>query len=265
MTLGTISTLSPELLDEKSSIPLYQQIYELLREQILDGTFKLYERLPAEKELIDTLGVSRITVKRGMNELAKAGLVRRHRGSGTVVIYDADASIIRGSFDTMIDGLTRMVVTTKVRLLDCTMSEASPAIAKELGISAQDKVQRIVRVRSLDDAPLSYLVTYIPCDIADRYDPELLTSESLISLLESAGHAPVEAEQVISAVHAEGAVAANLGVAPGSPILRIHRLMKDARGRVVQVIMAHYRPERFEYHMMFTRNEPGQADWTSQS
>lgn len=265
MTKSKKPKLSSDLLDEHSRVPLYQQIYDLLRQEILEGRYPLNDRLPAENELIDTLNVSRITVKRAMNELATAGLVRRHRGIGTVVIYDANASVVRGSFETMIDGLTRMGVTTQVRLLDCTVGEATPAIADALSLSAQDMVQRIVRVRSLNDEPLSYLVSYIPYDIADRYDPELLANASLISLLESAEHAPVEAEQVISAVQAEGAVAANLGVAPGSPVLRIHRLMKDASGRVVQVLTAHYRPDRFEYHLQFTRSETGRADWTRKS
>jgi GntR family transcriptional regulator len=254
--------LSPDMIDEDSGVPLYQQIYDLLRQHIIDGTLRHNERLPAEADFIEALGVSRITIKRAMNELAVAGLVRRQRGLGTVVIYDSDAPTVRGSFETMIDGLTRMGVETEVRLLDCAVIEASPAIAETLDLPAGASVQRIVRVRTLASEPFSYLITYIPHDIADAYDAELLATESLIMLLEQAGHAPVAAEQTISAVAAEGAVAANLGVAPGSPLMCIHRLMKDQAGRIVQNITAFYRADRFEYHMSFARKRVGETDWT---
>ena len=255
---------TPADIDESASTPLYQQIYNLLRARIMDGTLALNDRLPAEQDVTQALGVSRITVKRAMNELAVAGLVRRQRGIGTVVIYDVAAPTIKGSFETMIDGLTRMGLETEVQLLDCTVGTASPAISEALDLKGGKSVQRIVRLRRLDGEPFSYLVTYIPYDIADGYDDAQLATESLIKLLEQAGHAPVEAEQSIAATQAEPAVAANLGVAPGSPLLRIHRIMKDASGRQVQDITAHYRADRFEYHMRLNRNNAAETDWTTE-
>ncbi len=71
---------SPADIDESAGIPLYQQIYDLLRARIMDGTLALNNHLPAEQDLTKALGVSRITVKRAMNELAVACLVRRQRG-----------------------------------------------------------------------------------------------------------------------------------------------------------------------------------------
>lgn len=251
-------------IDENSTTPLYQQIYDLLRAKITDGSIALNGHLPAEQDLTKMLGVSRITVKRAMNELAVAGLVRRQRGIGTVVIYDAAAPTVRGSFETMIDGLTRMGLETEVQLLDCTEGSASPAVSEALKIKNGATVQRIARLRSLDGKPFSYLVTYVPYDVAEGYDDTQLASESLIKLLEQAGHAPVEAEQTITATAAGPAIAANLGVAPGSPLMRIHRIMKDASGRPVQDITAHYRADRFEYHMRLTRSNAAQTDWTTE-
>lgn len=256
---------TPANIDDTADLPLYQQIYDLLRARIMDGTMALNDRLPAEQDLTQALGVSRITVKRAMNELAVAGLVRRQRGIGTVVIYDVAAPTIKGSFETMIDGLTRMGLETEVQLLDCTIGTASPAISEALELSGKvTSVQRIVRLRSLDGEPFSYLVTYIPYDVSEGYDDAQLASESLIKLLEQAGYGPVEAEQTITATSAEPAVAANLGVAPGSPLLRIHRIMKDAKGRPVQDITAHYRADRFEYHMRLNRNNAAEPDWTTE-
>ncbi|NRA28626.1 MAG: GntR family transcriptional regulator [Parvularculaceae bacterium] len=250
-------------IDQGSGIPLYQQVYNLLRTRIVNGELTLNQRLPAEQELTGMLGISRITAKRAMHELALAGLVRRQRGIGTVVTYDATAPVVKGQFDTLLDGLTRMGLETEVRLLDCTAGAPSPAIAEALALKADQMVQRIVRLRLLDGAPFSYLITYIPDDVAEGYEQSELASESFLSLLAKAGHAPVSAEQTISAIAAEAAVAVNLGVTPGSPLLRIHRVMRDASGRPVQDITAHYRADRFAYQMTLNKEAGAASDWTS--
>lgn len=250
-------------IDGSTSTPLYQQVYDLLRALIMDGSLAINDHLPAEQNLTEALGVSRITVKRAMNELAIAGLVRRQRGVGTVVIYDVAAPTVKGGFETLNYGLSRMGLETEVQLLGCTVGSASTAIFKALELKDAKTVQRIVRLRRLDGEPFSYHVSYIPYDIAESYDEAKLATESLIRLLEQAGHAPVEAEQTIAATQAESAVAANLGVAPGSPLLRIHRIMKDASGRPVQDTTEHYRADRFEYHMRLNRNSKAETEWTA--
>ena len=252
--------LTPTQLDETASEPLYRQIYTLLKTQIESGKLGTNVRLPAEQELTQMLGVSRITVKRALNELAMSGLVHRQRGRGTVVTFDAAAPTVKGSFENLIDGLKQMGLKTDVKLLDCSMIVPSPELADALELPKKVRVQRIVRLRKLEGEPFSYLTTHIPEDIANGYDDRELVSQSLIALLEQAGHKPTAAEQTITATAAEPAVAAVLGVATGSPLLRIHRIMRNAAHRPVQDITAHYRADRFEYHMNLNRNST--EDWT---
>lgn len=255
--------ISANQLDELSEKPLYEQIYSLLREQIVSGKVAANARLPAEKDLSDRLGVSRITVKRALNELATSGLVRRNRGLGTVVTFDASTPRVKGSFDNLIDNLTRMGLETEVQLLDCAMIAAPKEVAEALQLKPKQKIQRIVRLRHLEGAPFSYLVSCIPADVAKGYSDTELTTASLIHLLEKAGHAPKDAEQTITATAAEPAVASMLGVAPGSPLLRIHRIMRNSTGRPVQDITAHYRADRFQYHMTLER--PADRKWMETS
>ena len=254
--------ISADDLDEASSTPLYHQIYTLIRRDILDGKVPVHSRLPAEQELVQRLGVSRITVKRAFNELAVAGLVRRYRGRGTVVSYDATVPTVKGGFENFFSGLKRMGLETKVQLLDCEMVTPTPAIAETLALGRGASVQRIVRLRRLADEPFSYLVTYIPEDIAEQYTEDELATASLIELLERAGHRPCEATQTITAVPAQAAVAAVLGVTAGSPLLRIHRVMKDANGRPVQDITATYRADRYQYEMRLSREDDD--DWSGE-
>ena len=56
-------------------VPLYHQLYSVLRESILDGTIPYDAQMPTEQQLAATFDVSRITAKRAMDELAGEGPV----------------------------------------------------------------------------------------------------------------------------------------------------------------------------------------------
>lgn len=73
-------------LERQSTTPLYRQIEDHLRRNILAGSLPEGTRLPATRQLADELGVSRITVKNAYAELESAGLVAMREGSGTYVL-----------------------------------------------------------------------------------------------------------------------------------------------------------------------------------
>jgi DNA-binding transcriptional MocR family regulator len=77
----------PEALaiDRESVVPIYRQLYERLREQILTGALPEGARLPPERVLADRLGVNRSTVVHGYRELAADGLIEQRVGSGSRV------------------------------------------------------------------------------------------------------------------------------------------------------------------------------------
>lgn len=252
---------SPVQLADNSQTPLYRQIYDIFRKQIVSGRLKKNARLPSEQEIIDNLGVSRITVRRALNELAASGFVTRKRGRGTLVTFNAAAPTIRASFDQLLDGLTRIGVETQVRLVDCSTISPNRAMREMLELQRGEKLQRVVRLRLLDGEPFSYLVTHIPCHVADGYDQDELATASLLKLLEQAGHAPRSATQTISAASADGDASKHLEVAEGVPLLHIHRIMRDENDEIVQEISAYYRADRFQYHMNLERHS--NAGWSA--
>lgn len=193
--------ISPDQLDEESDIPSINRFMGWFA-RVFFLAKSLQSRLPAEQVLIERLGVSRITIKRAFDELALAGLVRRHRGKGTIVAYDATAAVVKGSFDNLIDGLKRMGLETEVELLSSEMMVADSGVAESLGLVPGDSVQRIVRLRRLDGEPFSYLITFVPEDVAAEFSKRDLATQNLLELLEKSGHSPVSADQTIIAVSA---------------------------------------------------------------
>lgn len=245
--------LSPDMLDDRLPIPLYHQVRLLLAERIRRGDFPADSILPGEHQIAERLGASRITVKRALNELAAAGLVTRHRGKGTVVASRVETPVITGSFSTLIDSQRAMGHETDLELIETRAEPADAEVARALDLTAGDNVRRIVRLRRLGDMPFSYLVTWLPEEIASQYDDRAFAEQTMLSLLESAGAAPHEAELWISAGAADAAIASALQVERGAPLLRIDRIMRRADGAPVQYIHAHYHADRFRYHLLSRR------------
>jgi GntR family transcriptional regulator len=254
--------LSPELIDESSPTPLYHQIYLVLRERIRTGIYPGGSLLPGEQELVKLLGVSRITVKRALSELAAGGFVARHRGRGTTVTFDAAAPVVKGSFENLLDSLRLMGLGTGVELLEVATTKPSADIADLLGLESGARTQRAVRLRKIEGKPFSYLVTHVPADIAARFNARDLGHKPMLEMLAKAGYEAVEAEQWITATAADLQVARALGIAPGAPLLEIRRIMRDKQGRGVEALHGFYRPDRFQHHMKLARRRRGgHTEW----
>jgi GntR family transcriptional regulator len=252
--------LTPDLVDDTNVVPLYHQVYLALRERIRRGIFPAGSNLPGELELVKLFGVSRITIKRALNELASGGFVSRHRGRGTMVTFNAAAPVVKGNFENLIESLKLMGLGTAVQLVEHATIKAPDDIQKLMALPKGARVQRAIRLRSIEGEPFSYLITHVPSVIAATFSVEELAELPLLQLLERAGHAPVEAEQWITACAAEPPIAKALGIASGAPLLEIRRVMTDRDGQAVEALQGYYRPERFQHHMKLTRRRRGGRD-----
>ena len=129
--------------------PLYHQIYLIMRQRIADGEFGTGGTLPSEQELAEYHGVSRITAKRALDELANDGLVVRERGRGTRVVEGRTGVRISGQGTGAFDPLLAMGGETEVAVKEFGYGAAENDVAAALGLPVGTIVQRAVRVRSL--------------------------------------------------------------------------------------------------------------------
>lgn len=243
--------------------PLYHQIYLILRNQIVGGAFPSGSLLPSEQDLTQDYGVSRITAKRALNELAAEGLVSRERGRGTVATYEPPQAPISSSVEGLIENLLQMGLRTEVTLLSFDYRAAGDEIARALGVPSDEEVQCAVRVRSLDGEPFSHLTTYVPADIGKSFTQDDMSQIPLLQLLERCGVVVSSARQTITATLADPEIAPCLNVDVGAALLRISRIVYDQEGRAVEYITGLYRPDRYQYDMNLARVEGATArEWS---
>lgn len=231
--------------DRLHAVPLYHQIFLRLREEITSGERAQGSRLPTEQELTAIFGVSRITARRALAELAETNLVARKRRVGTTVIFEPPARPIEGSIDQAIESLLTFGRSTQVRLIELDEALARAPISDALGVAVGTPLIRVVRVRWLDGEPLGHLISYVPLDLGEHITRVNLRTIPILALIEQAGVKIGSARQTISATLADAALAAALSVEIGAPLLRINRTVIDEKGRPIQHILAQYRPDRY--------------------
>jgi GntR family transcriptional regulator len=230
------------------------RLYLLLKERITSGSLRPGERLPGEPTLAARHQLSRVTIRRALDGLARDGLVLRQPGSGTYVRAAKEvAPALVGDFSNMLQSLVAMGKATRVKLLAFAYVTPPSTIAEALGLEAGERAQHSIRVRFMDGAPFSYLSTYVPERIGISYSEDDLANQPLLSLLERSGVVAAAADQTLSATLAGPETAAALGIEIGAPLISMVRVVRDTQGRGVEHLSALYRPDKHQLHMALTR------------
>ena len=152
----------------------YEQVMSMIEAIIDDNKLQPGDRLPTNNELAELALVSLISVRRALDELERAGRVRRHQGVGTFVAAErilTSPALAGGLLETMTGGVERQRVDT--RLLDVNRGTPSADIATALAMTANTLVWCIRRLRVIADRPMISETSYIPVNLAPDLDSEL--------------------------------------------------------------------------------------------
>ena len=114
-------------------IPLYYQIAQLIRQQILSGALKPGEQIPTEKELQERFDVSRSTVRNAIGELVYDGLLERRSTKGTFVARTKLEETIFG-FGSFTNEILKRNMVPESRILDFKIIRAPDTVAQHLNI-----------------------------------------------------------------------------------------------------------------------------------
>ena len=211
--------------------PTAAAVRDLLQRGIDAGTLAPGERLGAERDIAERLGVSRATVRAALAELERTGAIRRTRGrgGGTFVTERKVERDLR-SLAGLPAYLRRQGFQSDARVISTATLAADDQVAAALELPPGELVHEVVRVRLADGEAISLEHASFP---AARF-PGLLDrslSGSLYELLQSSyGLEPGEAEERIEVVGAGTAEARLLGVSRGTPLVAINRTAWSANG-----------------------------------
>ena len=232
--------------DRKTAVPLYHQIFLQLRDEIVSGARPLGSLVPTEQDLSASFGVSRITARRALDELALQHLVARKRRVGTQVIYNLPVRPIEADIAKAVDSLVTFGRKTKVTVLEITREEVHDPVASLLGVAPGSRVVRAVRLRWLDGEPLGCTIAHVPEHLGFMINERILKDVPIVSLIQQSGRKFGGAAQTIAAVSADPAMASALKIDSMAPLLRITRVFRDEEGGPMLLTQAYYRGDRYQ-------------------
>ncbi|MFC5862490.1 phosphonate metabolism transcriptional regulator PhnF [Acidicapsa dinghuensis] len=241
---------------------LYEKVEEVLAAEIATGELRPGDRLPSEDELLTRFGVSRITVRRAIQNLVQRGVVEIQRGRGTFVLaprISQELTKLTGFVeDMMVHGRK-----ASAKVLSRDEVAANATVARQLGISKGTRVVRIERVRLADSVPMSLDETYLPLAIGRQIVRNDLRVKPIFTLLEEKYGVPLtEAEYKLEASAASAHVAEALSIEENAPILRIERTTFTTDGRPIDYEMLSYRGDLIRFVTRLIRGaktEPGHS------
>lgn len=217
------------VLDHNSIIPLYAQIVEQLQHDIEAGVFGQTGRLPTEGELSEQYQVSRITIRRAVDELVAQGLVEKKQGKGTFLCSPKFTRGLGSGPMSFTEMCAANGYVAKAKILEAGIKIPESASVREmLNLKEGDPAVRICRLRYAGDRPLVLEDNYYPLEYAYLLSIDLENDSTYQYLREVKGIELRATTTRLSIVRANAKLAKLLQVPRNAPQL-------EMRGKVVRV------------------------------
>lgn len=154
----------------------YQQVADTIKQRIFTHAYPPKMLLPKQSEFAEEFGVSKITIKKALDGIAREGLIYKKSGLGTYVLGNTLINSRQDAPANAFDGLYNQQganhVTSKV--IKFEIEFPTEAIQAKLGIEANEPVYDILRLRLLDDQPFILEHTYMPIKLVPDLSTEIL-------------------------------------------------------------------------------------------
>ncbi|EOM74565.1 hypothetical protein Rrhod_4154 [Rhodococcus rhodnii LMG 5362] len=218
----------------------------------MDGTYGVGTSLPSESALCTEFDVSRGPVRQALATLRTEGLIVLSQGRPATV-RSRDVAQTLDTFTPFSQWAQRTGRTPGSRTIEIARRRASGAAADALGLSPDDHVVQILRVRFLDDEPtMIERSTYIDevGSLLFGFDTD---SGSMTDYLTSRGVKFDAMEHVLDAVAADATDADALAIAQGAPLLRERRTSRTDAGEPFEYADDRYRPDLVTFSIVNSR------------
>ncbi len=232
--------------------PAYEKVRRLLAAEITAGRIRAGSRLVPERVLCERLGVSRVTLRRGLRSLVEQGLLTPSAGRGWYAT-PGQLSEPPGALMSFTALAAEQGVTPHARVLSREVRGCTAEEAGHLDLADGDPVLVLERLRLFDEAPVAIQESVVPLDRVpvDVAEVDFATA-SLYSSLEERGVVPTRAAYAIEARAADQRAARLLAVDTGAPVLVTTQTTYDQRQRAVEWGRITYRADRYRFRATLT-------------
>lgn len=241
-----------QVIDRSSPVPIYYQLYLLIKSEIEEGNYKPEEYLPSENEYSEKYGISRLTVRQSLRKLVENGLVETKKGKGTRVLFPKNITSLthlKGfTEEAELSGHKAGSVVIENKLIDI------PSEAREvMKLPDKSKVILLKRLRLLDGTPFAIESAYINTSIDVRALVLLETdmaNRSLYGYIEKNLDVSVKyADETIEISKAIPEVAKFLKIAENDSVMLRKRFTYTKNSQCFEYVKSFYRGDRYKFNV----------------
>ena len=232
-------------INKNTPVPLYYQLKNTICSQINSNHLQPGDILPTELEIVNTLGISRSTVRQAIIELVNEGYLYREKGKGTFIAKPK----IEESFFQRLDSFNQEMIDKgfkpSTQVLDLSVIQGHSDINRKLELDEHEDLICLSRLRFADKDPVVFLETYLPYKNFELLLHEDFTVHSLYSVLENTYGCRIErAVRRIDAAPANAQEAKLLLFKLNSPIMLVRTVAYADHDTPIEYSIARYRGDR---------------------
>lgn len=232
----------------RSPIPMYHQLKELVSEKIESGEWEPGYRLPTEAELSREFGVSRITVRHAMQLLQSQGMLERKQGRGTFVAQPKVAHDLMSMFK---DGLSvkQMGRLAQIEVVSLELKTPPASVAGRLNLPVSDKVYDLRRILLGDGEPLMLIHSWLPAQRFPNFEDVHIDTRTLGSVMKDYGITEAFQHKEVEVTILDEEEAELLQTNTGAPALLLTYVNYLPNGEPIEYRRTHVRGDRCKYYI----------------
>lgn len=258
MQRATETGAAERTIDKSSPVPYYQQLKEILRDQVTSGVLRPGDKLDGEHELARRYGVSRPVVRQALAGLHRENVLDRVRGQGTFVAEPRTSQSLVQYVHGLYDDVHALGRTLRSEVRRIEVEPADAEISHRLRLEAGGPVVLLERLRFVDAEPWVYTISHVPFELAPDMVREDFHEQSLYHFLyDRHGLEIVRSDRVVEAQRSDPALAKDLQIPAGSPVLKLTSVSFGDDGVPIETFVAYHRADRSRFEVSLTRSETG--------
>lgn len=243
-------------IDRNSPVPIYQQIKEWMRSNILSGTWGEHYQLRAEDDLAQALNINRGTMRNAIKSLIDEGLLIRIHGKGTFVASKKVEQSLAESLMTFSEGLIQQNIAYTTIVQQQQVIQADKALATLFQVNLDAPILCLQRVRSVEDKPIIFFTNYVPTENFPGIEWKDFANRRLFEVMEhDYGFKISWAQRYFEACVANAQVAAALDVPEGSPVMYAKQITHSDRDVPIEASDIWIRGDSFRLSARVRRSE----------
>jgi GntR family transcriptional regulator len=233
------------VIDYESKVPLYYQLKEEIRRNILNGTFKEGDLVPSERELNETFDLSSTTIRRALNDLVHENFLERKAGKGTFVRIKKAERDLRKVYG-FTENMKEMGLVPSTKVLNKMVTAANAFARERLGLRKGTKILRLSRLRLANNIPMMLETRYIRTDLCPGIQKHKLSSSLWKVFEETYGRKPCRHSQNVSIARISGNQALLLGLKGDAVVFLIRGVTYLMDDEPIECEESLYRSDKYD-------------------